>query len=101
MWHAIAIENIEELRSQLGIEDRELREAIRGLRVGDLIRLTFLPGEAPNAGETLEVRITRIDGSHFRGKLMDGPTSPGLSHLRRGASVGFTKDEIHSLAKGS
>ena len=39
MRHTIVIENIEEMRRREGIDDVELREAIRGLRVGDFVRL--------------------------------------------------------------
>jgi len=96
----VEIENIEERRCRLGIEDVELREAIRGLRVGDHVRLTILTGAKSSAGETLVVRITRITGSEFRGKLADGLLSPDLPGLRAGAGLAFTANHIHSLPKG-
>jgi hypothetical protein len=91
----LEIENIEQRRSSLGIDDVELHEVIRGLRVGDHVRLTVLSGAKSSAGDTLVVRITRITGSEFRGTLTAGP--PGL---RAGAGLTFTADHIHSLPKG-
>jgi hypothetical protein len=44
MRHTVAIEDIEEMRRQEGIDDVELRKAIRGLHVGDSVKLTFLAG---------------------------------------------------------
>src|SRR5437764_1036180 len=44
MRHRVKIEDIEEMRQRQGIDDAELREAIRGLEVGDLVRLTLLTG---------------------------------------------------------
>jgi hypothetical protein len=79
MRNAVEIENIEEMRRREGIEDVEPREAIRGLRIGDSVRLTFLTGTKSSAGETLLVRITRIRGPVFRGKVADRPASAGLS----------------------
>ena len=72
MRPAVAIEEIEQMRRQQGIEDAELRREIRGLRVGDRVKLTFLPGATSAAGETLLVRITSINGRAFRGKLVEG-----------------------------
>jgi hypothetical protein len=100
MDNPVEIENIEQRRCSLGIEDVELREAIRGLRVGDHVRLTLLTGAKSSVGETLVVRITRITGSEFRGKLTDGPPSPDLTGLRAGAGLVFTASHIHSLPKG-
>jgi hypothetical protein len=94
----LQIENIEDMRRRQGIEDVALREAIRGLRIGDQVNLTFLPGTDSSAGETLPVRITRINGSEFRGKLAGRPASPGLAELHEGADVAFTADHIHSLS---
>src|SRR5216683_324393 len=75
MRHVVEIENIEDLRRREGIEDVELRNAIRGLAVGDVVKLTFLTGATPNAGETLRVRITRIEDGEFRGKLGSTPAA--------------------------
>jgi hypothetical protein len=100
MRQPVVIENIGEMRRQEGIDDVELEEAIRGLRVGDLVKLTLLTGATPSAGETLLVRITRIAGPAFRGKLAEGPASTRLSRFRAGSPVSFTSDHIHSIAKG-
>jgi len=99
MRKPVEIENIEDMRRREGIEDVELWEAIRGLRVGDLVNLTLLPGPA-SAGETLPVRITHIRGSAFRGTLAARPASAGLAQFRVGAPLAFTTAHIHSLAKG-
>jgi hypothetical protein len=96
----VLIENIEQRRCSLGIEDVELREAIRGLRVGDYVKLTILSDTKSSAGETLLVRITRISGSEFRGKLADAPPPSCLAGLQVGSFLAFTADHIHSLAKG-
>jgi hypothetical protein len=97
MIHPIEIENIEQLRRQEGIEDVELHRAIRGLRAGDIVKLTLLNGATLSAGETLRVRITRVRGKSFRGKLAERPRSAGLSNLSAGSLVVFTSDHIHSL----
>jgi hypothetical protein len=95
----VEIQNIEDMRRRAGIEDVELREAIRGLRVGAFVKLTLLAGEQGTAGETLLVRITNIRGDDFRGRLADRPTCAGLSGLRVGLALAFTGSHIHSLAK--
>jgi hypothetical protein len=97
MRDPLEIEDIEAKRRQVGIEDVELREEIRGLRVGDFVNLTFLADA--HAAETLSVRITSIRGRAFRGKLADSPTSAALARLRAGSLVVFTRAHIHSLAK--
>ena len=100
MGHGVLIENIEEMRCREGIYDVELCEEMRGLRIGDLVNLTFLADQARSAGETLPVRITCIQGHAFRGKLARRPESPALADLRIGLSVDFTGGHIHSLTKG-
>jgi hypothetical protein len=97
MRNLVEIENIEEMRIQQGIEDIELREEIRGLVTGDLVRLTFLTGGNAWGGEMLLVRITQIKGGTFRGKLVTGPASVALSNLRVGMPVRFTTAHIHSI----
>jgi hypothetical protein len=96
MAKLIEIEDIEGLRRTEGIDDADLRTAIRGLRVGGFVKLTFLGG--PNTSETLQVRITSIRGSAFRGKLANATASVSLRHLRVGTSVTFTAAHIHSIA---
>jgi hypothetical protein len=100
MRYAFVIENIEEMRSQVGIDDVELREAIRGLWVGDFVGLTLLIGTMRPVGETVTVRLTRIVGDDFQGKLAEKPASAGLSQLRCGSLITFTRNHIHSLSEG-
>jgi hypothetical protein len=100
MRNPVEIENIEEMRRCEGIEDVELREEIRELQVGDMVKLTFRPPLQAVAGETLLVRITSIRRGAFRGKLASQPVSAGLAQLRVGSPVAFTAAHIHSLAKG-
>lgn len=95
----VEIEDIEGMRLRNGIDDVELREQIRGLRVGDLVKLTFLTGAS--SGETVAVRITEILGSAFRGALAGAPASAGLAGLRVGTAVAFTAAHIHSLTGGT
>ncbi len=96
MPKAVEIENIEEMRRLVGIDDAELRVEIRGLKVGDFVKLTFLIGTS--SFETLLVRITSIRGSAFRGKLAEKPTATNLRKLGAEAVV-FTTAHIHSLHK--
>jgi len=100
MRNTVVIENIEEMRSQQGIEDVELRKKIRGLAIGDSVRLTFLPGGGEFTGETLMVKITSIRGYNFRGKLATKPAFTGPSKLHLGSPIIFTTAHIHSLVKG-
>ena len=97
----VEIENIEQLWREQGIDDVELRQEIRGLRKGDLVRLTLLNAARPCAGETLLVRITSIRGAVYRGKLAGKPLSPALANVRPGVLLAFTADHIHSLPRGS
>ena len=95
----VVIENIEKLRRCEGIDDAELREEIRALRVDDSVKLTFLTLTEPPARETLSVRITSIRGGAFRSKLADRPAFVGLSNLRVGTPVTFTRAQIHSIPR--
>ena len=101
MRNSVEIEDIEALRLLAGIDDVELREQIRGLGTGDLVKLTLVAGGKASAGETLLVRITSIRGPAFRGKLAVRPASAGLSKLRVGSPVVFTATHIHSLPEGT
>jgi hypothetical protein len=96
MRKTLQIENIEEMRRRAGIDDVELHEAIRGLQVGDYVRLTVLTGTKWWRGKTLLVRVTRIRGSEFRGR----PAAAGPLDLPAGARIAFRATHAHSLAKG-
>ena len=100
MSKRVEFEDIEEMRRQAGIEDVELREAIRGLRVGDYVRITPLTGGHASPGRTLLARITRIEGDGFRGKLAGRAASPPRRGLQVGSAVAFTAAHIHSVVKG-
>jgi hypothetical protein len=95
----IEIENIEEMRLREGIVDVELRDQIRGLQIGDLVKVTLLAMAKSGGGETVMVQITSIRGSGFRGKLTRRPVSVGLSKLPAGLPIAFTKAHIHSIPK--
>jgi hypothetical protein len=99
MGSPVEIENIEELRRRAGIDDVELREAIRELRVGDCVRLTLLTGAKSSPGNTRLVRITRIQGMHFWGLLVERSRSTAKSRLHPRVRLAFTSAHIHSLAK--
>ena len=97
MRNHFEIENIEALRRQVGIDDVELRQAIRELRIGDIVKMSVAT-KTPCAGQTLRVRITRIDGLAFRGKVAMVPAGAAWTALRVGAAIAFTADHIHSIA---
>ncbi len=99
MRNSIVVEDIEGMRRRQGIDDVELREEIRGLKIGDFVKLTLLTRTGSYAGETLLVRITRIRGFLFCGALAERPTFNGLSKLRVGSPVRFTTAHIHSIQK--
>ena len=99
MRNPIVVEDIEGMRRRQGIDDVELREEIRGLTIGDFVKLTLLTRRGSCTGETLSVRITRIKGSLFFGELAVRPTFNGLMKLRVGSPVRFTTDHIHSVPK--
>jgi hypothetical protein len=99
MPDAVEIENIDEMRRRVGVDDVELRDEIRGLRAGDLVKITLLSGTKPPASETLPVRITSVSGSSFRGELAKRPAAAGLSGVRAGSPVAFTAAHIHSIVK--
>ena len=72
MNKGVEIENIEEMREQVGIDDVELREAVRGLRPGDVVRLTLVTAAAPAARETIRVRVA---GARARSSWAGSPTA--------------------------
>jgi len=94
MRNAPVIEDIEEMRRRVGIDDVELRQDILRLAVGDLVRLTVLSGTAPAPGKTVLVRITEISGGAFRGAVVGRPGCAVRSRLT------FTAAHIHSVVKG-
>ncbi|MCI0684148.1 MAG: hypothetical protein L0Y71_18725 [Gemmataceae bacterium] len=97
--YTVIIEDIEALRLGAGIEDTALAAAVRRLRAGALVNLTFLPHPEARPGQTLSVRITSRKGPTFRGTLVGRPTSASLAGLRVGAALRFTADHIHSILK--
>ena len=94
--NTIMIDNTDGMRRCEGIDDVELRAAIGRLRVGDHVRLTFLTGLSFQ--ETLPVRITRIQGSQFHGRLAHLPARPHRFPLQADAHITFTAAQIHSIA---
>jgi hypothetical protein len=86
----IEIENIEEMRRQQGIDDVELAEEIRRLKVGHVVVLTLL--SSARCFETVPVRITQTNGVAFRGKLVRSS-----SFFGRGKMLEFTIAHIHSV----
>lgn len=99
MDHGVLIEDIAGRRRREGIDDADLRDDIRGLAVGDLVRLTLRADQSPT-GETVVVRITEVGAAGFRGALAGKPASKALAALGNGFALGFTADHIHSLATG-
>jgi hypothetical protein len=96
---SVEIENIEQLRRQEGIDDVELRDEIRRLHPGNMVKISLVTG--PNTRETLKVRITSINGTAFRGKLVDRPTAKSLDQLQVGSPLTFTAEHIHSIPKAA
>jgi hypothetical protein len=94
----VQIENIEEMRQRNGIDDVELRKDIVALRRGDVVRVTLMADASPFARQSVLIRITRIAGFNFRGKLLD-PLIAGLTGLRPGSMLAFHADHIHSIAE--
>ena len=97
MRQALQLQDIEELRRENGIDDVELRLAIRALRVGDYIKLSLLT--SARSFETVEVRITSIRGSSFRGRLSQSKTPARRSNHAPALAVAFTTAHIHSIVR--
>lgn len=95
----VEIENIEGMRRRAGIDDIELRDEIRLLRIGDTVNLTFLNDALSPRGETLAVRITFIRAGCFRGNLAAKPESARLSRLLPGGTIIFKSVHIHSIPR--
>ncbi len=96
----VELEDIEAMRREAGIDDGELRRDVRGLQVGNSVRLTARLGSRPFPGVGLLVRITSIRGGVFRGRVTRGAAAPDLARLRAGALLTFTANHIHSVAPG-
>ena len=94
---ALEIQDIEEMRRREGIDDAELRLGIRGLKVGDFVKVSLLTGV--DSFETRQVRITSIRGSTFRGKLANQSAGARRRKPRDGTALAFTTAHIHSILK--
>jgi hypothetical protein len=99
MRRPVEIENIEEMRQREGIDDVELREEVRGLQIGDFVRLTLVTGDRPFARDTVLVRVTRIEGRTYHGRLAERPAAQGLSGFGPGSPLTFSRVHIHSIRK--
>jgi hypothetical protein len=102
MRQFLELQDIEEMRREAGIDDVELRVAIRELQVGDVVKISVLRdkrGRDAPAFETLSVRITSIRGSAFRGKFTSGQIAAGLTKAHVGPAVAFDTAHIHSIAR--
>jgi hypothetical protein len=99
MHHAVEIENIEELRRRQDIDDPDLREAIKALRAGDQVRLTFLNNASPGRSDTVLVRVTSIKRTVYRGRLLASPIGLGTPGPRAGDLVMFGREHIHSVVR--
>jgi hypothetical protein len=97
MSQRVEFENIEEMRSAAGIDDAELRDAVRNLQVGDLVKLTLRTSGGTFPGESVLVRITSIKGDVFRGKLAQSKRPVRRSGVNEGALLAFTRAQIHSI----
>jgi hypothetical protein len=99
MSHTVLIEDIGGMRQREGIDDVDLRDDIRGLAVGDLVRLTLRTEQSPT-GETVVVRITDVSRAGFKGALTEKPASKCLANLAIGFALSFSAAHIHSLPNG-
>ena len=97
MFSSFEIENVDKVRPRHGHDDVKFREEVRGLRVGDLVKLTLLSATESFTGETLLVRITRMQDSVFSGRLASQPTSACLAGVRVGSALAFTAAHIQSI----
>jgi len=96
MSQRVQFENIEEMRQNAGIDDIELRDAIRRLQVGDWVKLTVsINGSFP--GDPLFIRITSIKGNLFRGKLAQPGRAARRAKLTTESVLTFTGEQIHSI----
>lgn len=99
MSNTLQLENIEEMRRREGIDDPELREEIRSLIPGDVVRITFLTGGT--SFETVPVRVTAIRGGRYCGELAARPPRGSAAELVVGTAVTFTAAHIHSVSRSA
>jgi hypothetical protein len=99
MRNLVEIEDIDKLRKENGIDDVELRDAIRELSSGDIVKVTILSASPASPSETVSVRLTRIRGNTFSGTLATRPATAKRLKLRVGAPLVFHSEHIHSIAK--
>lgn len=99
MPHRFEVEDIEEKRRLVGIDDADLRERVRRLAVGDCVNVTLRAAANSSAGETVTIRITQINEYLYLGELAHRPASTALAGLCVGQPVVFSAAHIHSLAR--
>src|SRR5262245_36925121 len=90
----VELEDIEAMRLAAGIHDISLREDVRGLRAGDLVRLTARRGNRPPPGEALLVRVTSVTGGALRGRLTRAARA---SRLPADTLLTFAAAHVHSV----
>ena len=71
---------------------KPLDKQLDGLKVGDLVKLIFLPIDSEITPERMWVIITEIHGEQFRGILDNHPYQ--IPHLKADDEVEFTRDNI-------
>lgn len=95
----IEIENIECMRLREGINDLELRQDIRGLRIGHCVKLTLVSGDRPLEGETVTVRITVHSRRIVPGQAGKAAGVRCLQGPGGAAPLTFSTAHIHSILK--
>lgn len=98
MSNRICIEDIETMRREAGIDDVDLRNAVRRIQPGDFVNLTFRAGIG--SPETLVVRVTTVNSAKYEGELAQAPTVNSLLSMRIGSPMSFAATHIHSMAVG-
>ena len=101
MAFSVLLQNIEAMRQRVGIDDDDLHKEIRGLKVGDVVRLTLVAGEKSVEGETVLVKIIDISDATYRGTLTGRPTAKALEGFEAGSTLTFAAMHIHSLKKAT
>jgi len=90
----VELEDIEAMRLAAGIHDISLREEVRGLRAGDVVKLTARVGNRPPPGEALLVRVTSVTGGSLRGRLTRAARA---SRLPADTLLTFAAAHVHSV----